>query len=259
MKWIPLGLLFCFLFSGLAEAKEPRIRVEWASGQIRKELKSWTYLELAQWKTKDIVQSSPALSKNSSWEAIRLDALIEIALLELSLKEQSKVDFLILKNRKNQRITIPRWFVKKYPVMLATGKGKVFKEFLDLKNKGPFHSIVELTNFSQMQSERVPVLNYFLNEVATIVLANQKDYYRSFFLKERGDPLAVRGEGVFIRACLNCHTDGKVRSIDPSEHKRVAGLPPFNRLDQLGLKRYFRDFMRENSGNHPADLSVAFK
>ena len=74
------------------------------------------------------------------------------------------IDLVILKNQTGQVASIPRSFIVKYPVILATSE--------DRKTLPAFRSIIPWTSKSKTKSEALPLETYFISDVNEVQLAN---------------------------------------------------------------------------------------
>ena len=116
------------------------------------------------------------------------------------------------------------------------------------------------TSKSKIQSENLPIESYFLGDLTHIELSNYRERYGSVFLKRRTDPLAMRGEKLFVQNCVGCHADGGKpglaelsgelqarRLVSDGHPAQVKGVPKLGERDRKALVNYLDAFRTENA------------
>ena len=116
--------------------------------------------------------------------------------------------------------------------------------------------------------EGLPVESYFLSEVSRLELSNYSERYSGLFLKRRTDPLAMRGEKIFVQNCITCHSTGKIPSLTDGAdhgaarqklasggHPPVKGSPKLNDRDFRALVNYL-DAYRAEQVSRPASSAA---
>jgi len=256
---ITFVFLGCFHFS-LAQVDKPaELKVFWKMGAQSKQLKSWTLTELLNWKLDQKREKVPQESSVALWEGVDFNKLIDVALEGVTLHERGEIDLVLLKGQDNKVITVPRSFIRKFSFLLAIKKnGKPLTA-----PYAPFFSVVPVSSLSagdkrKLDEEIYPLHLFSVTGIKEITFTRVQDQYGSLFLRRKTNPLALRGERVFVWNCNTCHAMDKVspdprwsKAIESSElfktHKNKGLiLPDFNRLDRLGLIAYFEQHQKEN-------------
>jgi hypothetical protein len=218
---------------------------------------------------KSLNEAWPGTQRRSAWQGYLIADVIQKALDQMTVEERAQIDLVILQAGEGdgaQRALLPRALLKNFPFLLATlrdGKSSA---------KG-WVSVPPLASRSKLQAEGLPIESYFLENVSRIELANSKERYKAAILLRRTDPIAVRGERVFVSSCLACHDSGRAprfegsgrattatntqpatsvistvashlsNSLSPNEfkplHKTVPGTPSLNDRDWQSLKSYW--------------------
>src|SRR6185437_7186100 len=135
-----------------------------------------------------------------------------------------------------------RSFIVKYPMLLAVRENG--KKLDELKSVAPW------TSHPRTRKEGLPLETYFVSGVNEIDLDNYRERYGDIFLKERTDPVAMRGEKIFIQGCLGCHDSqpGMVKARNwQGTHPSVNGGPELNKPEFRALNSYLRIYREENT------------
>jgi len=218
---------------------------------------------------KSLNEAWPGAQRRSSWQGYLIADVIQKALDQMTVEERAQIDLVILQAGEGdgaQRALLPRALLKNFPFLLASLR--------DGKNSAKgWVAVPPLASRSKLQDEGLPIESYFLESVSRIELANSKERYKPAILIRRTDPIAVRGERVFVSSCLACHDSGRAPRFDgnanspantpsqsvasaistvashfsntlsPSEfkplHKTVPGTPSLNDRDWQSLKSYW--------------------
>src|SRR5690606_17381988 len=100
---------------------------------------------------------------------------------------------------------VPRSFIVKHPLILALSReGKPLEEL------GPVYSVPPWSSrASQVAAEGLPVEVFFVRAVSEVVLTNLRSRFGGLYLRRRGDPIAMRGQQVFVQSCATCHAAGQ--------------------------------------------------
>jgi hypothetical protein len=221
------------------------LEVVWSASGPVQTLKALSEADLKHIRKLSSSEVDPKTGKRAHWEGISLSDLIEQTLKGFPVDRKAQIDLIVLKNAKGQEAVIPRSFLTKYPVLLASRK--------DHKSLGGFESVPPWTSRSKTRSEGLPLETYFLNGVTQVELANLFERYGSIYLKNRQDPLSLRGEKIFTQNCLGCHggTKGE-KGIEEArkpltEHPDVKGAPKLSKRDLRALRSYLEIYEAENS------------
>jgi len=198
---------------------------------------------------KQIAAPWKGLEKKTEWRGVLLGDLIQKSMESLSADDRAQVDLIILHSSGadgGARALIPRALLTKFPLLLAWAR--------EGKNTESWVLIPPKTSRPKIQTENVPLDSYFLRGVEKIELASSRVRFRSALLSRRTDPIAMRGEKLFLSSCLGCHESGRApaftsvqrdrlgqwssREFAPA-HSRVGGVPPVNDRDWNSLRSYW--------------------
>ena len=215
------------------------IKIVYKVGSENKLLKQFTQTE---W---DQLQKKKMKEKNTQWEGIFLNDLLEQCMESLPLREKANVDLVILKNH-DKRALVPRFLATKYKLMLSQKSGK-------------FYSIIPFETQPKIKKEILPLETYEVAEVSEIILANYQAQYKKAHLDNRSNPIAVRGEKLFVKACMGCHDQSLTGSIQDvtsripnfdyltePPHPPVQGMPKISDAELKGFKSYIKALKDQN-------------
>ncbi|OFZ18021.1 MAG: hypothetical protein A2X94_04540 [Bdellovibrionales bacterium GWB1_55_8] len=232
-------------------AADGNVSVVWGAQGAPYQLYTFDFNALSkELKTGSSKEEDPATGKVVRWSGVLLQGVIDRSLRDVAIESKARVDLIILKSRSGKEAVIPRSLVTKFPVLLATSR-----EGTSLKG---LHSVIPWTSKSKVRVEKLPIGSFFLEDVVQIELANFQGRFQPFFLKRRTDPSALRGENLFLRNCVACHTDAgrsilsdlasesKSRSL-ASGHPTIRGFTPLSERDQRAIQSYFYSFRAENA------------
>ena len=244
-----------FLAMGAASG-DFTLKAELSRAGTRQELKNWSLAELRTLRQISCQEKDPQSLKICSWKGVSLSALVDGALKDLSAEERAHVDLVILRNEKGDQALIPRAFVVKYSILLATERDKK-----NLGTLGPLYSVAPWTSNSKIKQEGMFLEALFISNVDHIELTNYKERYSGLYLKRRTDPAAMKGEKLFVQNCLGCHATGTSpsgRALASTGHPAVKGLPQLEAKDIRPLASYLDAYRLENppqsaalTGNQP--------
>lgn len=151
---------------------------------------------------------------SQSWDAFSLGEWIDQLLGQISVETRSEVDLVFFEEAQGRRVALPRAFLRKYPE-IALGVRQS-----DLKSLPVGVALAQWTPLfpwgrDKFVKEGLSSGLYSGLSVRTIILGNSKSKFSGWVLKRRTDPLAVRGEGVYLQTCVTCHsTEGSPRIAD---------------------------------------------
>lgn len=246
----------CLVFTGVAvlglglasgsEAARADLSVSWnASGPVE-ELKNWDSAGFAGLKAVSSQEKDPVSGRLTRYKGVLLSQLLDKTMASLSPERRAQVDLLILKSAAGGQVLLPRSVVTKYPVLLALNHGKV-------------SIVMPWTSKSKILSENLPIESYFVPDLARIELSNYSVRYASVFLKRRTDPLAMRGEKMFVQNCVGCHADSAKPSLadlsveatsrrlaSDGHPATVKGAPHLAEHDRRALASYLDAIRSEN-------------
>lgn len=228
-----------------AAAQESSVSVVWSASAPEQSLQGWDAAQLSRLKSQGVSENGDA------WKGVPLSAFVEKALGELSPEKRAQVDLLVLRNAQGRQAIIPRYFVTKFPVLLALQK-----------NRKPLEApsvVVPASSQPKVSGEGLPLEAYGLDGVTRLELASYKQRYSSLFLKRRTDPAAIRGEKMFLHNCVSCHDSGRARSVTEvaggaatralasSGHPEKPGVPKLVERDIRALVSYLDAYRGESS------------
>lgn len=237
------------------------VTIETQVNGTKEDLKSWNLSDLRKGKDAASSQKDPDTSDLVQWKGVQLATLLDQALAKLPLEKRAEIDLVIFKGKGDAKALIPRAFITKYPILLAWNRGKQ-----ELGARGPLYSVIPWTTKPALKKEHLPVETYFVPGIHSIELANSAQRYSSVYLKRRTDPVALRGEKLFVQSCLGCHGTGRGPKIDAiateeraksisSEkdgHPKVSGAPTLGEKERRSLRTYLDAYRGENSATAAA-------
>lgn len=223
------------------------LSVSWSVTGPEQELKTWNQAAFGKLKSVSSQEKSPTTGKLTHYKGVLLSQVLEQAMESLPLERKAQVDLLVLKNASGGQVLLPRSVVTKYPVMLALDGDKT-------------SVVMPWTSKSRIMSEDLPIESYFVSDLTRIELSNYRERYQSVFLKRRTDPLAMRGEKIFVQNCVGCHAGDNKPSVadlsgEPQSRRlasdghpaQVKGVPHLNERDRRALVNYLEAYRSENS------------
>lgn len=186
--------------------------------------------------------SVAASTQTIEWRGFLLSQLLDQVLTELTVDQRAQFDLVVLKNERGQKALVPRAFLSRYSLILAmekNGQKQVYPS-----------SIVQWSSNAKLQKEGLVLETFFLEGVSTIELANYRDRFGSYFLKRRTDPVAMRGEKLFVQNCVGCHGAGtppEVKRLSQGGHPIAqASVKPSDK-DLRALLSYLEAYKAENA------------
>lgn len=208
-------------------------------------------------------EKNPATGVTKTWHGPLMSVVVEKAMASLSNAEKAQVDLIVLRSASGLEAQVPRWLITKYPVILAL-------------EKGSFRLVLPYSSRPGIRKEGLPLGNYALTDIVEIDLSRYARNYGPLFLKRRMDPVALRGEKLFVENCTSCHAagigeganpvgaaaasaqggrpismaeltgDGKARRLASGGHPAVKNLPTLSSHELRALGSYLRAFRLEN-------------
>jgi hypothetical protein len=227
-----------------AASRSYGLDVVWTASQPSEHLKTFSAEEISHLKKLSSLETDPATGKSARWEGVSLSEIVDETLKDFPNERKAQIDLVVLKNASGGEALIPRSFIVKYPVLLASKK--------DHRALSGLASVPPWTSKSKSRSEGLAVESYFLNEVTEIDLGNYRQRYGTVFLKNRMEPTALRGEKTFIQNCLSCHDGAKGESgiaeaRKPfTNHPDIKGAPKLDDRERRALKAYLDIYGVEN-------------
>jgi mono/diheme cytochrome c family protein len=220
-------------------------------------LKTWSFDEIKALKQLSSRELDPASGKVAQWQGVSLDRLLEDAMAKLPADRRAQIDLVVLKGSEGAKTLVPRYFVKKFPMLVAFSRDKGA-----LGAEGPLASVAPWTSKPNVTQESLPVTAYFVPKLESIELTNYRARFAPLFLKRRTDPAAMRGEKLFVQSCLSCHGAGKgpafsdvsvaaasvekARALASSEHPAIKEFPKLNDREKRALMSYLEALKAEN-------------
>lgn len=258
-----LALPALALFAPLAQAQSFQLGAVWTASSHDVPLKSWSVAELMQLKKAQSRERELDSGQLVRWKGTLLSHWIEKALSDLKPEEKAQVDLVVLKATNGTQTVIPRYLITKYPLMLAYER-----EGMPLSVDGGLATVViPWTSRAKIADEGLPLSTYFIRNVSKIELTSYGSRYSGLYLKRRTDPLAIRGEKLFLQNCISCHATGKAPSLtdgkstrtlaSASEHPKAESAPKLNERDVRALKSYLEAYRSENQTQSNAPQSAA--
>jgi mono/diheme cytochrome c family protein len=225
------------------------LNVIWNVSAPEQELKTWDLGNLGKLKQVSTQEKDPVTGKLTHYKGVLLSHLLEQAMENLSPERKAQVDLVILRNSSGGQVLLPRSVIVRYPVLMALNAGKA-------------SIVMPWTSKPKLMREDLPVESYFVPELVSIELSNYRARYGSVYLKHRSDPLAIRGEKIFVQNCVGCHAGGaaskipsisdlsgetKARRLASDGHpSQVKGVPHLSDRDRRALVNYLDAYRTEN-------------
>ncbi len=232
-----------------AEGGATGVRAIWKNGGKLQELKYWTLETLSHWKQSSNQEQEPGTRKRVHWQGVLLSEFMDHALEGLTADQKAQIDLVILKDQKGIRALIPRFFIVKYPILLALKKNRQ-----ELGLEGPLYSRVSGLLHSKVHQENLPVEFFSVPGLVEVEFSNYREKLGDIFLKRRTDPAAVRGEKIFVQNCASCHAVGHGpslaeisrlnggqggRILASMSHPEIKGSPQLSPRDWRSLESYW--------------------
>lgn len=230
-----IGALLFSTLPAQAWASTPLSDV-WTASASPKSLKSWSLDELKKLKESSSRERDPSTGKVISWKGPLMSTVVEKTIEDLPGEDKAQVDLIIFQSSTGDKAQVPRWLINKYPVMLAVHDG-VLKLVLPWSTR------------PKIWEEGLPLNRYALKDIVQVEFANYQKIYGSFYLKRRTDPLALRGEKIFVQNCTTCHSAGiekSARKLASTGHPEMKDAPKLKDRDMRALVSYIDEFKGEN-------------
>jgi hypothetical protein len=228
-----------------AAAHSYALDVVWKASEPTQTLKTFSSDDLSHVRKISSVENDPETGKPAHWTGVSLGDLIDQTMKDFPNEKKAQIDLVVLKNASGGEALIPRSFIVKYPVLLATSR--------DHKILTEIDSVPPWTSKSRSRTEGLSLETFFLSNVTEIDLANYRERYGTVFLRNRTEPTALRGEKTFIQNCLSCHDGAKGESGIAEarkpfiDHPAVKGAPKLDDRDRRALKSYLDLYRSENA------------
>jgi hypothetical protein len=250
LHWVGISLAGISLVT-TAGASEP-VQMTWTAATPSQTLQAWTDESLHSLRNVSVHEKDLASGQTVSGRGILFSTLIEKTLEPLGPTQKAQVDLVVLKSKSGATVQLPRWLITKYPVAL-----------LDSESKG-LQLVLPVTSKPKIKDEGLPLESYALSGIVGIELSSYQQNYSSYFLKNRMDPLAVRGEKLFVQNCTSCHT-GKTMERTPAtaaatRHPEITASPgnlKLNSRDLRALTSYLSAYRSENSAENAPPTTAA--
>ena len=220
---------------------------------VRHELKRWDIADLSKFKQVSTQEKDPVTGKLANYKGVLLSHVLEQAMESVSPDQKAQVDLVVFRNPAGGQVLVPRSVITKYPVLLGVKDGKTTL-------------VMPWTSKPRLMQEGLPVVAFFLADVTRVELTNYRERFGNLFLKRRTDPLAMRGEKIFVQNCVSCHATGQGNATLPHSpsvadlsvearahrlatvgHPVVEGAPKLDERDRRALVNYLDRFRAESA------------
>jgi len=191
-----------------AQAEPFEFKALWKAGIEEIRLKSWPLGAISKLKSQSVGEENSS-GKPARWRGVPLSLWIDQALAEVPLEKRAKVDLVVLTGASGKLAIIPRYVIKKYPILLVYEKDKAPLS----AEEGPLASIVPRSVRKQMVAEGLPQNTFGLQGISQVELTSYGARFSNLLLKRRTDPAAIRGEKMFVQTCIACHASGRARPV----------------------------------------------
>lgn len=250
-----------------------RLQPDLASAQLLES--GWTLGRLPSKKLKSAQATSserdPRSDQVVSWKGVSVATLVEQWIERLPGEQRATIDLIVFEaatdpahpSRAAHRIYVPRWLLTKHPeVRLAYERaGKSLGQ-----ERGPWALVIPWTSKKKITQEELPLQDFFQDRIDRVVLSNYRAQFPALFMKRRSDPVAMRGEKLFVQNCMSCHAtehapplaidrssvaDPKIKKVAASGHPTVPGGPTWGFKDRKALINYLDGYRRERPNGDP--------
>jgi hypothetical protein len=198
-------------------------------------LKTWSISDLENLRYIHTQEKSP-LGKTVSWKGPLLSSVVEKTIENLPPEQKAQVDLLVFTGVNGEKFQLPRWLTIKYPVLLAV-------------QNGALKLVLPWTSKPKIWEEGLPLNRIQMRDIARVEFASYHQAYGSLYLKRRTDPLALRGEKIFVQNCTACHSMGIEKTtskLSSSGHPAMIDSPRLQSRDVRALESYFDAYKVEN-------------
>lgn len=244
--------------AGATDASPPVLEIVWdpAPGQARTLLQV-TQAELAEtWRMKlrETRERHPQTGSLERFQGVSFNAQIEAALEKLTPAERARVDLVLVEGRSGTAY-FPRSFLTRHPVLWGAVRSAKMPDPASLGIVVPWTSRAH-----KIEPDLLPTATYFVMGPRKVRLAAYRGVLPpETFLKNRRDPLQLRGEKRFIQTCLGCHVPRDpeaMRALFPrtlkageavwDKHTGIPSVAEFSNLDREAIRHYLSAVDREN-------------
>lgn len=233
---LAVPLLFCEAATEAAHADSlPAIKMGYQGPEGGRALKVWT-LDRLQKEMKWMERSEDG----GRWEGVLLFTLIEKSFEELSPEERSLTDWVLVTTSDGRRVSFPRFLANRYQVMIGRPKDA---------SHGGWRLLLPMDSQPKIKQEMLPLSSVRGVSISQITLTRLEAMVaQDLFLKDRTNPVALRGEKRFLQTCVSCHQSqlhyqgalGLLKDIPPNHPK----MENWSRLDWLGYEMYRKQVLR---------------
>ncbi|MEK6580644.1 MAG: hypothetical protein AABZ55_15580, partial [Bdellovibrionota bacterium] len=243
----------------LPQADDLRLQAVWTASAPMRPLRAWSRDDLTRFKPVFAKERDPFTGQIVRWKGVLVSDIIDKALESLPGEQRALVDLIVFRNAEGAVATVPRSLVIKYPVLLAYEReGHALAA--DTATYGSFFPVMPWSSKVGILNEELPLEKFIVPKLNQIELANYRERYPSLFLKRRTNPVAMRGEKLFVRNCVSCHAPSdpsrasfveffngtKARVVASNFHPDIkGGLPKLNDLNRRSIESYFEAYQNE--------------
>ena len=232
------------------------IEVTWSATGEARTLRSWNQGDLKALKPQARSEKDPRSGQSVLWKGVLLQEIVDKSMEALPLEMRAQVDLLVLTGRGGAQTVMPRSVVVKYPVLIAWEKGA--------QPMDQVQTVAPWTTRPRILQEGLPVESYFVPELERVELTNFRERYQGLFLRRRTDPVAMRGEKLFVQNCVGCHAsqlgsgltisaltqETRARTLASQGHPPVrGGVPRLNPADRRYLVSYLAAYRGESQSS----------
>jgi hypothetical protein len=240
-----------------AESAPPVLEIIWdpIPGQARTVLQvSMADLEKT-WrsKLKETRERHPQTGTLERFQGVSFNAQIEAALEKLTPSERARVDLVMVEGRSGVAY-LPRSFLTRHSVLWGSLRAEKMPAPSALSLIVPWTSRAH-----KIEPDLLPTATYFVLGPKKVRLSAYRGVLPpETFLKNRRDPLQLRGEKRFIQTCLGCHVPRDLqamRALFPrtlqageslwEKHTNIPAVAQFTNLDREALRHYLVAVERE--------------
>jgi mono/diheme cytochrome c family protein len=226
---------------GISKAWADGLQMSWSAATPEQALQTWADSQFHTFKQVSIHEKDVSSGQMLSGRGFLVSSLIEKSMEPLGPTQKAQVDLVIFKNQAGATVQIPRWLITRYPVALMNRDGKL-------------QLVFPVSSKPRIKDEGVPLEHLAISDISEIKLSSYQQNYSSYYLKDRMDPLAMRGEKLFVQNCTSCHSgSGNTNSRAPASgtaHPEIKTSPTDVKLssrDLRALASYLSAYRTENT------------
>jgi hypothetical protein len=178
-----------------------------------------------------------------------LSEIVAEAMKTLTANDRATTDLVVMKTRSGKETLMPKAFLVKYPQIELALK----RNGQPLGPEAP-RVVLPASSNAKIRGEGILLDPLFVSDLSEVTLTSYEKRFGSFILKHRMDPAAMRGEKMYLRNCIGCHSQTsfatttlaakeKVDKITGGEHPELPGIHDFKSIFDKRSTRYLNSYL----------------